>query len=42
MYFWARVVLALAYTFAVPWVRTMAFGIGFVAQMAVAWLILSH
>jgi uncharacterized MAPEG superfamily protein len=42
VYFWARVVHTLAYTFAVPWVRTMAFGVGFVAQMAVVWLILSH
>ena len=40
VYFWARVVHALAYTFAVPWVRTLAFAVGFFAQMAVAWLIL--
>ena len=40
VYFWARVVHALAYTFAVPWVRTLAFALGFFAQMAVAWLIL--
>jgi len=40
VYFWARVVHALAYTFAVPWVRTLAFAVGFLAQMAVAWLIL--
>ena len=39
-YFWARVVHALAYTFALPWVRTLAFTVGFLAQVAVAWQIL--
>jgi uncharacterized MAPEG superfamily protein len=28
VYFWARVVHAAAYTFAVPWVRTTAFLVG--------------
>ena len=42
VYFWARVVHALAYTFAVPWVRTLAFGVGFFAQMTVAWLIFTR
>ena len=36
-YFWARVVHAAAFTFAVPWVRTLAFTVGFVAQAVVAW-----
>jgi len=36
VYFWARVVHAVAYTFAVPWVRTLAFAVGFFAQVAVA------
>jgi uncharacterized MAPEG superfamily protein len=36
VYFWARVVHVLAYTFAVPWVRTLAFTVGFLAQAAVA------
>ncbi len=36
VYFWARVVHALAYTFAVPWVRTLAFTVGFVAQALIA------
>jgi uncharacterized MAPEG superfamily protein len=36
VYFWARVVHALAYTFAVPWARTLAFTAGFVAQVVVA------
>src|SRR5512139_641312 len=31
VYFWARVVHALSYTFAVPWVRTLAFTVGFLA-----------
>lgn len=39
-YFWARVVHVVAYTFAMPWVRTLAFTVGFVAQAAVAWQIL--
>jgi len=37
VYFWARVVHAAAYTFAVPWVRTLAFTAGFLAQATVAW-----
>lgn len=40
VYFWARVVHALAYTFGVPWVRTLAFAVGFVAQAAIAWQLL--
>jgi uncharacterized MAPEG superfamily protein len=40
VYFWARVVHAVAYTFAVPWVRTLAFAVGFFAQVAVAWQLL--
>ena len=34
VYFWARVVHLLAYTFAVPWVRTIAFAIGWLCQAA--------
>jgi uncharacterized MAPEG superfamily protein len=37
VYFWARVVHALSYTFAIPWVRTIAFTVGFCAQAVVAW-----
>ena len=40
VYFWARVVHAAAYTFAIPWVRTLAFTFGFLAQAVVAWQIL--
>lgn len=41
VYFWARAVHALAYTFAIPWVRTLAFAVGFFCQMTIAWQILS-
>src|SRR5664279_1745164 len=42
VYFWARVVHAFAYIFAVPWVRTLAFTVGFFAQAAIAWQLLSR
>jgi uncharacterized MAPEG superfamily protein len=42
VYFWARVVHAVAYTLAVPWVRTLAFAVGFFAQAALAWQLLAH
>src|SRR5208337_5430943 len=41
-YFWARVVHPIAYTFAMPWVRTLAFVAGFVAQAIFAWQLLMH
>jgi uncharacterized MAPEG superfamily protein len=34
IYFWARLVHLLSYTFAIPWVRTLAFAAGFGAQVA--------
>lgn len=40
VYFWARVVHAIAFTFGVPWVRTIAFTVGFICQIVVAWQIL--
>jgi uncharacterized MAPEG superfamily protein len=40
VYFWARVVHVAAYTFGVPWLRTLAFVVGFVAQAAIALQIL--
>ena len=40
VYFWARVVHAAAYTFAVPWVRTLSFAAGFFAQATIAWQLL--
>jgi len=39
-YFWARVVHFVAYTFRVPWVRTLAFVVGFLCQIVLAWQIL--
>jgi uncharacterized MAPEG superfamily protein len=42
IYFWARLVHAFAFTAALPWVRTLAFAVGFVAQVMVAWQILAH
>ncbi len=36
VYFWARVVHALSYTFAVPWVRTLSFVTGFGCQVVLA------
>jgi uncharacterized MAPEG superfamily protein len=32
VYFWARLVHVIAYTLAIPWVRTLAFVAGFAAQ----------
>ena len=40
VYFWARVAHWLAYTFAVPWIRTLAFAVGFFAQMTLVWQLL--
>jgi len=42
VYFWARMVHFIAYTAGVPWVRTLAFAAGFVAQAAIAWQLLFH
>lgn len=39
VYFWARFVHWLAYTLAVPWVRTIAFVVGFGCQITLAWQI---
>lgn len=37
IYFWARVIHFLAYSFKVPWIRTLAFAAGFGCQFAIAW-----
>jgi len=42
VYFWARVAHLLAYTFAVPWVRTLAFAVGFGSQVTLAWQLLAR
>ena len=41
IYFWARVAHFLAYTFAIPWVRTVAFTVGFGCQITLACRILA-
>ena len=41
VYFWARVVHLAAYTFAIPWVRTLAFAVGFGCQLCIAWHVLA-
>jgi uncharacterized MAPEG superfamily protein len=40
VYFWARVVHAVAYAFGVPWVRTLAFTVGWICQAVIAWQLL--
>ena len=42
LYFWARLVHLLAYTFALPWVRTLAFTGGFAAQAVFAWQLIGR
>lgn len=42
VYFWARLVHAAAFTFAIPWVRTLSFAVGFFAQAVIAWQILAR
>jgi uncharacterized MAPEG superfamily protein len=42
VYFWARIVHVAAYTFAVPWVRTLAFTAGFCAQAIIAWQLIAR
>ena len=41
VYFWARVVHFVAYTYRISWVRTLAFFVGFVCQIVFAWKILA-
>jgi uncharacterized MAPEG superfamily protein len=41
IYFWARVTHFVAYTFRIPWVRTLAFVVGFTCQITIAWQILA-
>lgn len=41
VYLWARVIHALGYTFAVPWLRTVTFLVAFGAQAEIAWELLS-
>lgn len=39
-YFWARVVHAVSYTAAIPWVRTLAFAVAWAAMILIGWAIL--
>ncbi len=39
IYLWARVVHFVVYTFAIPWVRTLSFVVGFACQIAIGWQI---
>lgn len=36
VYFWARVIHPVAYALAIPWVRTLAFAVGFFCQVTIA------
>ena len=36
VYFWARLVHPIGYALAIPWVRTLAFAVGFACQAAIA------
>lgn len=40
-YFWARLAHFFAYSLGLPWVRTLAFAIGWLTQIAFAWQILT-
>ena len=42
IYFWARVVHLAAYTFKIPWVRTLAFVVGWGCQITLALKILGQ
>jgi uncharacterized MAPEG superfamily protein len=42
VYFWARLVHVVAYTLGIPYVRTLGFTFGFLAQAALAIVILSQ
>jgi len=40
VYFWARLIHFVVYTMAIPWLRTVSFFAGFIAQVMLAWQIL--
>lgn len=42
VYFWARVVHAVSYTFSIPWVRTLGFLTGVGVQVTIAVQLLTH
>jgi len=41
-YFWTRLAHVLSYAFAIPWMRTISFTVGSIAQMVFAWALLSR
>lgn len=41
LYFWSRLVHAIAYTLALPWLRTLAFFGGFSGQLLLLWQLLA-
>ena len=41
IYFWARVVHLVVHTFGIPWIRTLAFVVGFGCQVTLAWQVLA-
>lgn len=41
VYFWARLAHAVVYALAIPWLRTLAFVVGFGAQSTIAWQLLA-
>jgi uncharacterized MAPEG superfamily protein len=42
VYFWARVLHAVAYSAAWPWVRTLAFTAAWLSCVVIAWQVLMH
>ena len=40
VYFWARMVHALVFTFGIPWLRTISFTVGWICQIVIAWQLL--
>ena len=42
VFFWARLIHAIAFAFAIPWVRTLAFAVGVAAEVCIAWQLLTH
>jgi len=39
-FFWARVVYPFAYTFAIPWLRTITFAVAWGGMICIAWQVL--
>lgn len=40
VFFWARLAHAVVYTLGIPWLRTLAFVVGFGAEVVLAWQLL--